>query len=107
MIELTQLHSVRDVLSLSYGLNSYHFSYHVKHKRVNSLNHANIFSVCTVLICCISARKVARARLTFSRGSLARHDPLSGLCPAESHLPHRLYHSLFALTCLGVAKALQ
>ena len=76
---LRQLCDVRDVFSLSYGFYSYHFSYHVKHQIVNSVNHANIFFVCTMkLIRYISARKVVKVQLTLSQGTLARHDPLSG-----------------------------
>lgn len=76
---LTQLHGVKDMLSLSYGFYSYHFSYYVKHQIGNPLNHVNIFFVCTVkLIQYISARKVAKVWLTLSQGMLARHGPLSG-----------------------------
>lgn len=79
-MRLTQLCGVRDMFSFSYEFYSYHFSCHVKHQIVNSLNHANIFCVCTVkFVQYISARKVVKVQLTLSQGTLARHNPpLSG-----------------------------
>lgn len=107
------LHSyvVRDMFTLSYGFYSYYFSCHVKHQIVNSLNHANIFCVCTVkLVQYISARKVVKVRLTLSQGTLARHDLLSGQTWSSwiTSTPQTISHIVW-MPCLalGVAKIWQ
>lgn len=88
------------------------FSCHVKHQIVNSLNHANIFCVCTVKsVQYISARKVVKVQLTLSQGTLARHNPpLSGQTWSSwiTSTPQTISHIVW-MSCLalGVAKTLQ